>query len=171
MFHLTSTGIINGVIQPQYGFNGGIIGKDDMPTLSLPLDIHHPPKGTQSFALVLIDHDSIPVCGFSWIHWTLANLSTINLVENASVLGGDFIQGVNSWASPLLTPHLTREEASYYGGMAPPDKAHLYTIECYALDCFLDLDNGFYLNELYHEMKGHILDKCCLEGHYDQVID
>lgn len=50
--------------------------------------------------------------------------------------------------------------------MGPPDKPHTYEIHVYALDTLLNLKNGFYLNELYDAMEGHILDDFTLKGIY-----
>ena len=50
--------------------------------------------------------------------------------------------------------------------MAPPNAPHLYETHVYALDTLLDLKPGFYMNELYHAMDGHILDCFTLKGEY-----
>ena len=164
---VTSTGIIDGVIGLKYGKHGSEFLKD-MPTLSFPIEIHNAPKGTVSFAIFLEDCDAIPVARFSWIHWVVANLTELRLEENASANPqGRFVQGVNSWASPLLGDNkLTDAEASRYGGMAPPDKAHTYSVRVYALDIKLDLKNGFFANELFKAMEGHILAEYTLSGSY-----
>ena len=52
--------------------------------------------------------------------------------------------------------------------MTPPDKAHLYEIHVFALNKLLNLQNGFLLNELFHEMEGHILSKYTLKGIYEK---
>ncbi len=60
------------------------------------------------------------------------------------------------------------ELSSYYsGGMTPPDKPHIYELHVYALDKMLDLEPGFLLNELYHQMDGHILEQYTLKGIYE----
>ncbi len=61
---------------------------------------------------------------------------------------------------------LTIKETSRYGGMGPPDKPHTYEICVFALDKILDLENGFYLNELYEAMENHVLDDCKIKGIY-----
>ena len=61
----------------------------------------------------------------------------------------------------------SRKESSYYGGMCPPDATHLYELHVFALDTKLQLENGFYLNELYKQMDGHILEQCTIKGTYD----
>ena len=59
------------------------------------------------------------------------------------------------------------ELSSFYGGMTPPDKPHIYELHVYALDKLLDLRRGFLLNELYREMDGHILAEYTLKGIYE----
>ena len=121
--------------------------------------------------ILLEDKDAIPVVRFSWIHWAVANLTTTMLEENASANpAGRFVQGVNSWASPLLGENkLTDAEASRYGGMAPPDKAHTYEIHVYALDTMLDLKDGFFVNDLFKAMEGHVLKQITRKGTYPAV--
>ena len=41
---------------------------------------------------------------------------------------------------------------------ARPDSDHRYTLTVYALDCELDLQPGFYFNELHWPLQGHIPD-------------
>ncbi|MEI8233186.1 MAG: YbhB/YbcL family Raf kinase inhibitor-like protein [Verrucomicrobiota bacterium] len=164
---VTSTGIVNGIIALKYGKHGSHFLKG-MPDYSLPIEIHNAPRGTQSFAIFLEDRDAIPVARFSWIHWVAANLTEPRLEENASANPkGRFVQGVNSWASRLLgDAKLSDAEASRYGGMAPPDKAHVYEMHVYALDAKLDLKDGFFANELFKAMKGHVLAEYTLAGSY-----
>lgn len=159
---LSSQGIVNGIILDQYGKRGPM-NEYEMPTVSLPLKIENAPDNTVSFALVLEDKDAFPVCGFSWIHWTAANITKTELLENESQSTQDFIQGVNSWISEQ-TPV---DVCSYYGGMAPPNEPHVYEIHVYALDKMLELKQGFNYNELYHQMEGHILEQATLKGIYN----
>lgn len=162
---VTSSGIKNGTIEDKYGVRGEkFIG--DMPTYSLPFKIKDAPKDTVSFALIVIDHDAILVAGFTWIHWVVANLERNELLENESVNAQDFVQGTNSWSSKLLAKPLTREVAATYGGMVPPDGPHTYLSKVYALNKLLDLKNGFYLNELFNAMEGHVLDEALIRGKY-----
>ena len=151
---VVSSGIINGVIDDVYGkFGKDFI--DDMPAFSLPFEIKDEPQGTVSYAVILDDKDSVPVCGFVWIHWLIANLKKNQLVAGeSSNINADFIQGNNSWNKPL------------YGGMAPPDREHVYDLTVYALDKELNLTIGFSLETLQREMNGHILGSFCLKGAY-----
>ena len=164
---VTSEGIIDGIIKDKYGIHGTQFYKG-MPTYSLPLKIHNPPKRCKSFAILIEDKEAIPLIQFSWIHWIAANITWKNIEENASIKDASrFVQGVNSRASKFLgNEALTDAEASRYGGMGPPDKPHAYEIVVFALDKILDLENGFYLNELYDEMVGHILDNIVIKGIY-----
>lgn len=162
----TSAGIINGIIQDQYGSRGEHFNENGVPTFSLPLKIANAPVNTASFAIVLEDKDAYPVTGgFVWIHWLAANITRSELKDNESQTADDFIQGTNSWTS-LQGNQQSKELSCYYGGMTPPDKAHVYEFHVFALDKLLNLKKGFLLNELYHEMDGHILERYTLKGIY-----
>lgn len=149
-----SNGIHNGYFDDCYG-KFGTQFKNDMPTFSIPFTIQNAPKETQSFVVVLDDADAIPVAGFVWIHWLVANLTQPNVPENISVSDSvDFVQGQNSWGENL------------YGGMAPPNCTHTYDLKVYALDTVLPLENGFTYNELMSSMEGHVLSETTLSGKY-----
>lgn len=166
---VTSTGIVNGMIQDQFGGRGVQFNENGVPTYSLPLKIENAPEGTRSFALVLEDKDAYPVTGgFTWIHWLAANITRYELKANESQTAKDFVQGCNSWTS-IQGNNQSKELSSFYGGMTPPDKAHIYELHIFALDILLELSAGFYLNELYHKMDGHILEEYTLKGVYDKV--
>ena len=163
---VTSKGIVNGVIEDKYGKHGKHFNENGMPTYSLPLKIEDAPEGTKSFAVVLEDKDAFPVSGgFSWIHWTAANITRTEIMENESQTATDFVQGLNSWISKQ-GGRQSRELSSFYGGMAPQDSPHIYEIHVYALDIMLELKNGFFYNELYRRMDGHILETYTLKGEY-----
>ena len=165
--NVTSRGIINGVIQPQYGARGKQFNENHIPTYSLPFTVENAPKETVSLAIVLEDKDAYPVTGgFVWIHWLAANITRFEVKENESQTATDFVQGRNSWTS-IQGGQQSDAISSYYGGMTPPDQPHMYELHVYALDQMLDLKNGFLLNELYHAMDGHILEECTLKGIYE----
>ena len=162
---ITSTGLTGGYFEDRFGKYGhqkNAFGKVDY---SIPFSIEGAPETAVSFAFWLEDKDAIPVCGFSWIHWVGANLKKIEVEENESVSKPAFIQGANSNISPLAGAH-SIEESSYYTSMSPPDKDHLYELHVFALDTMLDLDAGFFLNELSHKMQGHVLETATLFGYY-----
>lgn len=163
---LSSSGIVNGVIEDKYGKRGSQFLNGKMPSYSLPLKIAEAPVGTKSFAIYLEDKDAIVNSGFSWIHWVVANLTRTELFENESQMASDFIQGTNSWSGKLAG--FDRYDASCYGGMAPPDQMHVYEIHVFALDTLLEIEKGFYYNELYKKMQGHILEMATLKGTYEK---
>lgn len=161
---VTSRGIIDGIIMDVYGKGGGQFNEANIPTYSLPIRIEDAPKGTLSYALILEDKDAVPVCGFSWIHWLAANITKTELEENESISKKEFIQGINSWNGAISK--VDKELSTGYGGMTPPDAPHVYELHIFALDTKLDLQEGFYMNELYKAMEGHILEKATLKGCY-----
>ena len=139
------------------------------PVVSFPIKIEDVPGGAKTLAVVFVDFDSIPVCGFAWIHWTAANIpaDVSEIPENASQDGAfGMVQGVNSCASPFIGEKDERVTKRYIGP-CPPDKDHVYKLTVYALDCELDVKDGFFLNELLEKMNGHILEKTSLNigGH------
>ncbi len=102
----------------------------------------------------LIDHDSNPVCSFSWIHWLVANYSTENstVVENLSESGLEYVGGQNSFASPLAK--IQDEKVIFnYGGPMPPNEDHNYSLVVFAHATELNLEKGFFYNELLNELK------------------
>ncbi|ONI44211.1 phosphatidylethanolamine-binding protein [Candidatus Epulonipiscioides gigas] len=163
---VSSSGIINGIIEDKYGTHGTQFNENKVPTYSLPIKIEDAPEDSVSFAIVIEDKDAFPVTkGFSWIHWTVANLTKTEILENESQTATDFIQGINSWTS-IQGGRQSIELSSFYGGMVPPDAPHIYEIHVYALDTMLDLENGFLYNKLYAQMEGHILETYTLKGKY-----
>lgn len=162
-----SSGIINGIIDPKYGKFGSHFNEYGMPTYSLPFEILDAPQGYKSFAIMLEDKDAYPISGgFSWVHWTAINITKTSVLENESQTSKDFIQGVNSCIS-MQGGNQPQEASQFYGGMAPPNAPHIYELHVYALDTLLDLKNGFYMNEMYRAMEGHILEEYTLKGVYN----
>lgn len=158
-----SSAIQQGHFQDQYGKRGEQ-QQNGMPTYSIPFEIFDAPAGTKSFAVVLEDKDAVPAVGFVWTHWLIANLERTKVEQNESQTATDFVQGANSWASPLGQFDIS--SASCYGGMAPPNAPHRYELYVYALDCKLDLKPGFRFNELHFAIQNHILAQASLMGWY-----
>ena len=166
---VTSTAVKDGRILDKYGMRGPV-NKHDVPTLSMPIKIEGAPAGTVSYAIVFEDKDDFPSNGgFSWIHWTAANITKTELAENESMDAKDFVQGVNSWISPQAG-NLPREDCSMYGGPAPSDGDHVYEMHVFAIDKMLDLENGFNYNVLYRQMEDHILDQYTLKANYSNEV-
>lgn len=162
---VTSHAIVNGEFEDKYG-KRGVQNEWEMPTYSIPFQITDAPAGTKSYALVLDDKDAYPVSGgFVWVHWVVANLTRDVVKENESQTATDFVQGVNSWLS-IQGGSVPADACSYYGGMAPPDEPHIYELRVYALDTLLDLQSGFYMNEMFRQMEGHVLAEAVVKGIY-----
>ena len=166
---VTSAGIVNGVIADRFGKRASEseIDSHGIPTRSLPLTIEEAPEGTVSYAIFMEDKDAVPVCGFSWIHWVAANIKKNELRENESITAEDYVQGTTSWFGVIgEISGIDRYEVSRYGGPTPPNAPHTYEIHVYALDSELALGKGFFMNELFHAMKGHVLEEYTLTGIY-----
>ncbi|MBS9334627.1 YbhB/YbcL family Raf kinase inhibitor-like protein [Fructobacillus sp. M1-13] len=131
--------------------------KEGVPVCSLPIELEDLPKGTKDLAVVFIDYDAVPVCGFPFIHWLATGFGAVtNVPEDAARLDKSLCQGSNSFSSKFYPEHAESIVQGYAGPM-PPDKDHNYTLTVYALDQKLDLSKGFYLNELLKAMDGHVL--------------
>ena len=152
--NISSSGIVDKKILDKFGKHGTQF-KFGMPTLSLPIKIEDEPKGTKSFAIVFDDPDSVPVCGYVWVHWLVANLTRKELKENESLVSFDFVQGKNSW------------NENCYGGPCPPNCPHNYRLTVYALNKKLELNGDFSLDKLKKEMQGSILEKAEIFGIYN----
>lgn len=150
-----------GIIPDKYGKRGTDFNGFGVPSRSVPVRIEAVPEGTVTFALIMEDKDAAPVCGFSWIHWLAADITKATIEENDSAQAVDYVQGINSWYGTY-----GREGAIGYGGMTPPNAPHMYELHVFALDKKLELENGFFINELYHAMSGHILEHVTLTGIY-----
>ncbi|KAB5606040.1 YbhB/YbcL family Raf kinase inhibitor-like protein [Bifidobacterium jacchi] len=148
---------------PEYR-NGGI------PVVSFPfyIDAIDPDAAYMHWAFT--DPDSIPVCGFEWIHWTVANLPIDALMydfndSHALAIPPDFsrqmpsmipeaVQGRNSSASKLLGRPADPAVTMRYNGPQPPDKDHDYYLHVWATKRPLaGLNQGFWLNEMLHVLR------------------
>lgn len=163
---ISSAGIVDGKILDRFGVKGGEFGYGGMPSRSLPLRIEGAPAGTASFAVVFDDPDSVPPCGFKWVHWLVSGLRTAHLPENASQDDPSLIQGANSWYGHGIDD---RFKASFYGGPSPPDREHTYVLTVYALDFVPVLRTGFSLDDLLRVSKDHVLAKASVKGSYSPI--
>ena len=131
--------------------------------ISFPFQVEDLPEETKTLAWSFIDMDAIPVCGFPYVHWVVANAPTLSAIpEDFSRQDVIHVEGINSQFSPLF-PERDGSIKACYVGPCPPDRDHAYTLNVYALDTALDLDHGFYLNEMLHAMKGHVLAQASLD--------
>lgn len=158
-----SDAIVDGWFDDRFG-NRGKEFIHGMPSRSPGFWIEDAPEGTVCFAVVLEDYDAITASGFDWVHWTISDLKQTEVPEGASHHHPPFVEGANSSFSVL--GKLDRGQATGYGGMAPPNGEHRYTLTVYALDAELGLKRGFRMNDLYFAMMGHVLDQATIIGRY-----
>lgn len=79
-----------GMLPDRFGkYSSPELRRDGNNICSFPIEVSGVPEGTKSLALSLVDYDSIPVCGFAWIHWAACGVSpdTVLIPENASHSG------------------------------------------------------------------------------------
>ncbi|KFF31613.1 YbhB/YbcL family Raf kinase inhibitor-like protein [Bifidobacterium bombi] len=153
---------------------------DGVPVVSFPFYIDSVGEQSHWLHWQLTDPDSIPVCGFEWIHWCVANMPVEALMfdfndSHALAIPPDFsrqlpsmipeaLQGRTSAASKYVgstDPSVTMR----YNGPTPPDKPHGYELSVWATASPLPgLAQGFWLNDLRHaivnygESEGSVLE-------------
>ena len=54
------------------------------PSRSFPIFVSDVPKDAKNLAVCFYDYDSVPVCGFTWIHWLAANLPVKDIPADIS---------------------------------------------------------------------------------------
>ncbi|MCL2788842.1 MAG: YbhB/YbcL family Raf kinase inhibitor-like protein [Micrococcales bacterium] len=150
---VVSAGIVRGVIGDEYGARGP--SSNGVPTKSLPIKVTKAPKGTKYYAVLMVDPDSKPLCGYVWRHWMAVNIKAKNLKAGASK-SASMVQGVNDFGTVG------------YGGPTPPDKKHTYQITVYALKGKVALTKGFDLSiaDFKKAIKGKVLAKKTIKGTY-----
>lgn len=130
------------------------------PCMSFPIEFSDISDKVKSIAITFIDHDAIPSCGFSWIHWLACNIpATINsLPENISIDNClNIVQGQNSFASSYVG-ETDFNITNRYMGPTPPDKDHEYTLKVYGLDKKLGLNEGYFMNDFLKAINGHVVE-------------
>lgn len=147
-----------------------------VPVVSFPFYVDKLPDFVHYLHWRFVDDDAIPVCGFQWIHWVVANVPVEALMfdfndSRALQIPQDFsrtmptmipevVQGRNSQASRFVgctDPAITMR----YNGPQLPDKDHDYMLEVFGTQKPLpNLKEGFYLNEMMNEIR-----------HYDSYVD
>jgi hypothetical protein len=129
----------------------------DAQDLSPALSWSEPPKGTQSFVLIMDDPDA-PVG--TWVHWVLYDLPPTarslpeGILKDALAADGARL-GKNSW-----------NRLGYGGPCPPPGPAHRYFFKLYALDGKTNLREGATKSDVEKAMQGHILAQAELMGRY-----
>ena len=132
----------NGHIPPRYTCEGENINP--------PLEINYIPEKAKTLAIIVEDHDASKQ---NFTHWLVWNISPNEAIAEK---GNPGISGANDFGK------------TGYGGPCPPSGSHRYFFTVFALDIELDLLAGADKNALIDAMKGHILDKAELMGHYQK---
>ncbi len=129
---------------------------EGIPYINFPFEINDIHEEFKYLSWILLDHDSNPVVQFSWIHWLVSNYpieeKSVSIPENLKNTLVEYTKGVNSFAGPVT--NIKNEDIILnYGGPTPPDKDHLYTLAVYSHDKKLNLEDGFYYNNLLMELE------------------
>ena len=148
-FAVSSSGIVNGVIQDAYGARGAD-KMNGIPSRSFALSLSNIPEKAACLALSVIDPD-----GGNWVHWLAVNLPADDLAENASIdLANQIVQGKNDFGFVG------------YGGPTPPSGTHTYAITVYALSSSVDLKNGFSQKQFLAAIEPVIIASTTITGDY-----
>lgn len=144
---------------------------DGVPVVSFPFYVADLAPTTHYLHWRFVDPDSIPVCGFEWIHWCVANVPVDALMfdfndSHALSIPADFSrtltamipeasQGRTSRGGSLIgggNPAVTMR----YNGPQPPDRDHEYLLDVWGTaEPLPGLSQGFWLNGLYHALHDH----------------
>ena len=127
--------------------------------VSPPLAWSEPPKGTQSFTLIVDDPDAP---GGVFTHWVLFNIpydshELPEAVPAQAELPDGTLQGKNDFG-----------RIGYGGPCPPPGRPHRYRFTLYALDQSVDLKAGVSKKQLLGAMQGHTLAQGQFTGTYQR---
>ncbi len=173
-------GLDGGYLADRFGKYASAADKDGghASRRSFPFEVDDVPEDAQALAWLLLDWDSIPVCGLPWVHWCA-------WLDDGRDMDDDMAPGLRDSAGPVGGAEsesvAVPEDASRQGveglhqgrtsgkgargvfgvgyeGPCPPDKDHVYTLYVAALDeAPQGLDEPFWANELVAACRGHIL--------------
>jgi len=120
-----------------------------------------PPAGTQSFALIAVDRDTLlsSFTGYQFTHWVVYDVPAAarelpENVPNQAQLPDGSRQGQNDFGKPG------------YGGPCPHWTSHRYVFTLYALDSELNLPAESTRQQVEDALKPHILARGELTGAY-----
>lgn len=117
------------------------------------LILNEAPSNTESLALIMDDPDAVNGVFTHWLVWNIPP-STIDIPEGGFVENA--IEGTNSGGR------------QGYTGPCPPNGAHRYFFNLYALDTTLSLDAAAERDDLEAEMQDHIISQAKLMGIYSR---
>jgi len=120
--------------------------------VSPELNIEGVPENAKSLVLINDDPDAP---GRTWDHWIVFNIPAhVTKIEKGKEPEG--VAGTNGWGR------------TGYGGPCPPSGTHRYFFKLYALDTYLDLEEGSTKEDIEAAMAGYIIDSAELMGTYER---
>jgi hypothetical protein len=132
--------------------------------ISPALEWKDPPKGTQSFVLIVDDPDAPDPKApkMTWVHWVAYDIpaSVRSIPQNISSserLANGGISGFSDF------------KRYGYGGPCPPIGEHRYFFKLYALKTTLDLPPGKTKNDVMQAMNGKVLGETKFIGKYSKI--
>lgn len=160
----------NGFLHKEYGICAE--EKDNIecgiPQKSFEIAWEDIPEETISISLIYMDYDNARDEGVPWIHWLASDIPAKwgHLKEGINRKEEGFVQGHNSWSIPYSPYNEIDEKLTVGFGGPAPSGCHEYELQVFALDSYLELEDGFYLNDLRRAMEGHILDTATVKMKY-----
>lgn len=127
----------------------------DGKNISPELNWKNAPINTKSFSLILFCPDAPISLFYNWVLYNIPPTVAKLARSDTENLPDGILVGNNSMGDAI------------YRGPCPPDsQLHHYIFALYALDIILDLPQGAEVDEVYNEMKNHVLGEANLVGLY-----
>ncbi len=124
-------------------------GENVCPTLM----ITDPPIDTQSFAIIVHDHDAQSGDFAHWLIWNI-DPAVHEILKETTPIGAT--EGMNDFG------------AVGWGGPCPPSGKHRYEFHLYALDTTLELETTSKKEDLRNAIRGHTLEEASIVGLYEK---
>ena len=160
LFTLSSPAFTDDAVLPLKYAGGTLCGTDSRGgNVSPPLTWTHPPPGTTSFAVVMIDPDGRR--GLGSVHWLAYNIPA----SRTALQEGE---GGNPPPAGVTPGKNSRGTSGYTGPCGPPaDAPHHYVIDVLALDLAPGaLPAGLDRDQLFAALAGHSLGPASLVVRY-----
>lgn len=146
---------------------------------SFPFKVTEIPTTAHYLSWTLIDYDTVPLIGFAWIHWLLADYPLMGsdaAIEANLSTQTTSSQGQNSLRSIVTmvrhpTWFLTQRGmplATHYAGPRPRGGQHELRLTVYATRVPLRLEAGFTLNQLMHQVDEVLVEQTSLNLSYER---